>query len=1214
MAVNSNNANFIGTKAGLNADNSYDSNFIGHNAGNGAHSYQSNFIGLGAGRAEKFGTNVRNSNFIGTFAGFDATDSYQSNFIGYQSGYQARNAPNSIFIGTNAGYADTVDNSNTGGWSILIGDNTNTGGFSNSIGLGAGAVNTASDQLYIADTITQLHLRGVNYFLPTADGAFGDVLTTDGSGNLTWAPGGSGGGSAWNLIGNAGTNPKDNFIGTIDAQDFVMKTSNIERARILSNGNVGINTPSPTATLEVKGSLDGFIGSIGPTTFDGKPEFLDDATIGGVYTGVDSCTIHVEIATTSPDNGLANDTFNWSYVSGPCSGASAFETEIIPGTPQVLGDGITVTFANGTGHTEKTGWNSDVSATLQSTDIFSVIGKGDENYLRITTNGTWNINNVLYQMPTLQASNAGDVLTNDGSGNLVWAAPGALTVNVTNGLQFIGGDVGLGGKLTQNTTIDGDANLNSLAFNELNLFGVGKTNVIEFGANERISLSSSDLITISAKNALTLNTEDGSLYIKTKNVNTTTAINGQVLTLMDASTGETEWQTISGGGSAGLQWYAENATAPTIAPIATGVRSIAIGDNAKALGEDMFVYGTNAGISAIADGSNFIGHSTGKNATNAYRSNFVGYGAGDTATNAANSNFFGQSSGYGATNAYNSNFFGFNAGYGATNAIRSNFIGQDAGNGATDASNSNFFGLGSGNSATNALRSNFFGMNSGVGAANAANSIFIGTNAGANDAVNNTATYDDAATFANTSILIGHNTSTGGFSNSIAFGAYATNTAANQLQIGSTSRFIRSVFIGDSKGTASVNDTFFVGRGAGSNATNASFSIFLGQGSGQNATSATGSSFIGRSAGSNATNASNSSFIGLNAGLNATGASSSNFMGRNAGSSASAASEATFIGNNAGRDATNAAYSTFLGTGAGFGAINARNSIIIGAGAGQDSVLNNTGNSLDYSIIIGNAATADGFSNSIALGAYATNTASNQFMIGSTTRTIDTTIWKGSASTTCTLTTGTGMACSSDERLKTNIIGLTTDTLDKLLNVKTVTYNWLQNPTSKTQIGFLAQDLEQYFPELVATDSNGMKSVYYSQMTPILVEAIREMNLKIITLNDMTQPNTWRDSLIAWMGNVENGIGQFVAGTIKARNQVCIDDVCMTKNQLRTLLENNGMHTTPTVSVSTPVVTDTTSAGDVSSNDTSGDNTVTDSVTTVDSSTGTGDVPPVGTE
>lgn len=61
----------------------------------------------------------------------------------------------------------------------------------------------------------------------------------------------------WNLKGNAGTSPAINFLGTIDAQDQVFRTSNTERLRILAGGNVGIGTTSPQSTLEVNGSLAG---------------------------------------------------------------------------------------------------------------------------------------------------------------------------------------------------------------------------------------------------------------------------------------------------------------------------------------------------------------------------------------------------------------------------------------------------------------------------------------------------------------------------------------------------------------------------------------------------------------------------------------------------------------------------------------------------------------------------------------------------------------------------------------------------------------------------------------------------------------------------------------------------------------------------------------------------------------------------------------------
>jgi hypothetical protein len=47
--------------------------------------------------------------------------------------------------------------------------------------------------------------------------------------------------SGWGLTGNSGTTPTTNFIGTIDNQDFVIRTNNFERIRII--GNVGDNVP-----------------------------------------------------------------------------------------------------------------------------------------------------------------------------------------------------------------------------------------------------------------------------------------------------------------------------------------------------------------------------------------------------------------------------------------------------------------------------------------------------------------------------------------------------------------------------------------------------------------------------------------------------------------------------------------------------------------------------------------------------------------------------------------------------------------------------------------------------------------------------------------------------------------------------------------------------------------------------------------------------------
>jgi hypothetical protein len=74
--------------------------------------------------------------------------------------------------------------------------------------------------------------------------------------------------NAWSLTGNAGTNPTTNFIGTTDAQDWVIKTNNIERMRVLSGGRVGIGTNSPIGTFEAANALGYmFLSSSSGATF-----------------------------------------------------------------------------------------------------------------------------------------------------------------------------------------------------------------------------------------------------------------------------------------------------------------------------------------------------------------------------------------------------------------------------------------------------------------------------------------------------------------------------------------------------------------------------------------------------------------------------------------------------------------------------------------------------------------------------------------------------------------------------------------------------------------------------------------------------------------------------------------------------------------------------------------------------------------------------------
>lgn len=59
-----------------------------------------------------------------------------------------------------------------------------------------------------------------------------------------WMPlaGGGGSGDGWLLTGNSGTEVGTNFIGTTDAQDFAVYTNATERMRVISNGQVVIDS------------------------------------------------------------------------------------------------------------------------------------------------------------------------------------------------------------------------------------------------------------------------------------------------------------------------------------------------------------------------------------------------------------------------------------------------------------------------------------------------------------------------------------------------------------------------------------------------------------------------------------------------------------------------------------------------------------------------------------------------------------------------------------------------------------------------------------------------------------------------------------------------------------------------------------------------------------------------------------------------------------
>ena len=84
---------------------------------------------------------------------------------------------------------------------------------------------------------------------------------------------------------------------------------------------------------------------------------------------------------------------------------------------------------------------------------------------------------------------------------------------------------------------------------------------------------------------------------------------------------------------------------------------------------------------------------------------------------------------------------------------------------------------------------------------------------------------------------------------------------------------------------------------------------------------------------------------------------------------------------------------------------------------------------------------------------------------------------------------------NSDARLKANIISLGA-TLSKLLQIDGKSYTMKKDENKKQKIGVLAQDIEKVFPELVS-ESNGVKSVNYQGLVPVLINALKEQDSKM---------------------------------------------------------------------------------------------------------------------
>ena len=99
----------------------------------------------------------------------------------------------------------------------------------------------------------------------------------------------------------------------------------------------------------------------------------------------------------------------------------------------------------------------------------------------------------------------------------------------------------------------------------------------------------------------------------------------------------------------------------------------------------------------------------------------------------------------------------------------------------------------------------------------------------------------------------------------------------------------------------------------------------------------------------------------------------------------------------------------------------------------------------------------------------------------------------------------------SDIYLKDNIIDIDTDISDNLLLLQPKQFTFKDDSLNEIHYGFIAQEFETIFPELVSVKPDkkmkSIKSINYLEIIPMLVSKIKSMQKEIDTLKETVNKN-----------------------------------------------------------------------------------------------------------
>jgi hypothetical protein len=480
-------------------------------------------------------------------------------------------------------------------------------------------------------------------------------------------------------------------------------------------------------------------------------------------------------------------------------------------------------------------------------------------------------------------------------------------------------------------------------------------------------------------------------------------------------------------------------------------------------------------------------------------------GAGNLTMTGINNIGIGYKALSGDTTGYSNMDFGYQAGSDTTDGSYDIFLGYQAGQYTTDGSSQVFIGRDAGEQATSTNYDTFVGYNAGRGSASGSfqfgdyNSGYgFGTLSNLTSGADNTA---------NGYYVLDANT-TGELNTAMGALTLSQNTTG-----GEDSGFGYAALWNNTTGTDNVATGYYAMR----NNLTGNQNVALGDTSLYYATSSSNNVAVGYQAGRGANNQSNfqnSTLLGVSAGLNLTNGNNNVLLGYQAGQSMSSGSDNIVVGYDIDAPSNTASNQLDIGN------------LIFGTGINGQGTAISTGN-----IGIG---TTTPYSRLTVFGPDTSGNTSSFVIANSASTTEFNVLDNGNATLAGTLTQ------NSDQRLKTNIQSLDgSSSLARIDALTPVTFNWIDlSQGSTTQLGFIAQQVQPIFPNLVSTTSataltpGGTLSLNYIGLISPIVAAIQALSAEIASL--------------------ENTIAGFA--TIFHTQELCVGSTCVTPQQFQAMV------------------------------------------------------------